>query len=280
LSNTERPYPLNSSQVSAIKAIQRDLLSLFRYGDLIRALVSRDLKVRYKRSVLGYAWTLLDPLMTMLVFILVFGVLLHMSTDHFPIYLLTGLIPWVFFANAITTSVECITSNVDLIRRVFFPREIFPLTLVVSNGINMLFGLIVILPLILIYGLPITIKIFLLPIPIFLLLLFTWGVGLFFSCLNVFFRDMTYIVPFLVQLLFFLTPIFYKVQGTIPAKYVGIYLIANPLAVILSLFRASLMAHPIPDMKYIFICFATCVLIFLVGYLFFKKNEDRMVKRI
>lgn len=258
----------------------RELFEIFRYMELIKALVIRDLKARYKNSVLGYAWTWLDPLMEMFVFVLVFGILLNIRTENFPIYLLSGLIPWIFFSNSVLGCVQSITGNAGLIKRVFFPREIFIFTLTLGNGINMLLSILVIIPLILIYRLPFSLNFFLIPIPIFFLFSLTLGAGLIFSCLNVFFRDMSYIAPFIIRLWFFLTPIFYVIEGRIPAKYLDIYMVINPIAVILSLFRASLMGYSIPAMRHIIICFATCILVFLLGYVFFKKNEDRMVKRV
>ena len=258
----------------------KKLFNLFRYKELIRALVIRDLKVRYKKSVLGYAWTWLDPLMTMFAFILVFDILLDVSTEYFPIYLLSGLIPWIFFSNSVITSVESITNNADLLKRVYFPREILSITLALGNLINMLLSLIVIIPLILAYHIPITFKIFLVPIPIFFLFFFSLGVSFFFSCLNVFFRDISYIAPFIVRLWFFITPIFYVLEGRVPPKYLDIYMCGNPLAVILSFFRASLMNHDIPAIRYSGTCFAICISVFGLGYLFFKINEGRMIKRI
>jgi ABC-2 type transport system permease protein len=258
----------------------KNLLNLLNYQDLIKSLVGRDLKARYKNSVLGYIWTWLDPLLTMLVFVLVFGIILNMRTENFPVYLISGLVPWIFFSQTLTGCVKAITGNAGLIKRVFFPREIFPLTLALSNTINLLFSLIVALALVLIFGLPLTLKIFLLPIHIFFLLLLALGIGFFFSNMGVFFRDLSHIIPFVIRLWFYLTPIFYVVEGRIPEKYLNIYMFLNPLAVFLALFRSSLMGMDWPDVKYVISCFLTSVVVFIAGYIFFKKTEDRMVKWI
>jgi ABC-2 type transport system permease protein len=257
-----------------------NILNIFRYNELIKTLVARDLKVRYKNSVLGYAWTWLDPLMTMFVFILVFDILLKIKVENFPIYLLSGLIPWMFFSQSVSASVRSITGNAGLIKRVYYPREIFPLTITLSNGINMFLSFFVLIPIILVFHIEITPKIMLLPMPILFLFFFTFGLSLVFSCLNVFFRDMSYIAPFIIRLWFYLTPIFYVIEGRIPARYHDIYMMLNPLAVILSLFRASLMGYSIPAIRHVSVAFMTCMLIFMVGYSIFKKNEDLMVKRI
>jgi len=258
----------------------KNLLNLLNYSDLIKALVNRDLKARYKKSILGYIWTWLDPLLTMFVFIFVFGILLNIRTENFPVYLITGLVPWIFFSQTIIGSVEIITNNAELIKRVFFPREIFPLTLSFSNAINMLFSLIVVLVLVFLYQLPLTLQFILLPVHIIFLLLFSLGIGFFLSYLNVFFRDLSHIIPFIIRLWFFLTPVFYVVDKRIPEKYLSVYWILNPPAVFLSLFRSALMGKDLPDLKYVFVCYLTATLIFTFGYTFFKKNESRMVKRI
>lgn len=258
----------------------KNILEIFRYTELIKVLVGRNLKVRYKSSILGYAWTCLDPLLMMFTFMLVFGIILPTNVKNFPVYLLSGLVPWTFFSTSISGSVDSITGNAGLIKRVYYPREIFPLTITLGNGVNMFLSFLVLIPVILAFGLKITPKILFLPISIFFLFFFTFGLVLIFSCLNVFFRDISYIAPFIITLWFFLTPIFYTAEGRIPAGYLDIYMLLNPMAVILSLFRASLMDYPLPALKYIVAGFFTCILMFLAGYVFFKKNEDMMVKWI
>ena len=144
----------------------------------------------------------------------------------------------------------------------------------------MLLSLLVLIPIILIYRIEINFDLLFLPISILFLFFITLGFTLFFSCLNVFFRDISYVVPFIIRLWFYLTPIFYVIEGRIPEKYLNIYMILNPLAVILSLFRASLMGYSFPDIKYVCASFLICISVFMIGYAFFKKNEDLMVKRI
>lgn len=251
-----------------------------RYKELIKNLVGRDLKVRYKNSVLGFAWTWLDPLLTMCIFILVFDFILSIKTKNFPIFLLTGLIPWTFFNNSVNGSVNSIVGNVGLIRRVYYPREIFPLTMVLANAINMFLSLVVMIPVIVAFGIPLTAKLFLLPIPVLFLFFFTYGIALIFACLNVFLRDMEYIGPFTLRLWFYLTPIFYAVEGRIPEKYLDAYMFLNPTAVLLTFFRGILMDEQLPAPRHIAVAFTICIIVQLAGYAFFKKNEDKMVKRI
>ncbi len=258
----------------------RNLLEIFHYTELIKALVSRDLKVRYKKSILGYAWTWLDPLLTMFTFILVFDIILSIKVENFPVYLLTGLIPWIFFSNSVNGSLNSIIGNAGLIKRVYYPREIFPLTITLGNGINMLLSLVLLVPVILAFGIALTPKILLLPIPTFFLFFFTFGLCLIFSSLNVYLRDVSYIAPSIIRLWFYLTPIFYVIETHIPERYFDIYMIVNPLAVILSLFRASLMGYAFPNLKHVITGFTASILMFIMGYQFFKRNEDFVIKRL
>jgi len=262
------------------KNMLRSILEIFRYSELIKTLVAKDLRVRYTNSVLGYAWTWLDPVMSMFTFILVFDIMLSIKVEHFPVFLLSGLIPWTFFSSSVISSVGSILNNAGLIKRVYYPREIFPLTIILSDGINMLFSLLLLIPVVLAFGLQITPKLLLLPIPTIFLFILTFGISLIVSSINVFLRDMSYIAPFVIRLWFFVTPIFYTIDGHIPEKYVNIYILLNPMAVIISLYRTSLMNYSFPALQHMLIAFSTCFLVFIIGYEFFKKIEDTMVKRI
>jgi len=260
--------------------IIKHLQKLSLYEELIKTLVNRDLKVRYRNSILGYIWTWLDPLMTMFVFILIFDVLFKSGIKRFPVFLLCGLIPWTFFQTSVTSSITAITSNAGLIKRVYYPREIFPLTIALSNLVTMFLSVLILIPVVLAFGIPLNLKILLLPVIMVFLFFFTLGMCLLFATLNVFLRDTMYIVPFAVRLWMYLTPIFYSAEQRIPPKYLDTYMVLNPLAVMLALCRTAFMDYSIPKLSYIAIAFVSSFFMFLIGYVFFKKNEDLMVKRI
>lgn len=258
----------------------KKLLELYQYRELIKIIVSRNLKVRYRSSVLGYAWTWLDPLMMMFIFILVFDVLFESGIKNFALYLLCALIPWTFFQNTTGQSVSSITDNAGLIKRIYYPREIFPLTIMLTHGVTMLLSLVVLILVVLAFGIPITTKILLFPIIVIFFFLFTFGLSLIFSTMNVFMRDIRHIVPLILRLLFYGTPIFYAVENRVPDRILDIYMFVNPLAVILNLFRSMFMNYYVPKPIHIAFALVDCIMLFLVGYVFFKKNEDLMVKRI
>jgi ABC-2 type transport system permease protein len=259
----------------------KHLLELYRYRELIKALVVRDLKVQYKDSFFGYLWAWLDPLLYMGVFILVFDVILKVSKmEYYPIYLLTGLVPWKYIASSANGSVTVITRNAALIRRVYYPREIFPIAHVLSKTVDLVLGLIILLFVALAFGIPMTIKVLLLPLPILCLVILAAGVALFFSCINVYFLDLSYVVPVGTQLWFFLCPVMYSVEGRIPAEYMDVYMFLNPVAVAFGCIRASFMGSAFPKALYIIATVGTSCIVFILGYIFFKRHENMMVKRL
>lgn len=258
----------------------KNFFELFNYQELIKALVGRTLKLRYRSSVLGYAWTWLEPLMMMCIFILVFDVLFNSGVKNFPVYLLSGLVPWTFFNTSINASVNSITQNVGLIKRIYYPREIFPLTVMLTHGVTMFLSFIVLIPVMLAFGIPITAKLSLFPVVTVFLFSLTFGLCLIFATLNVFIRDTQPISQLIMRLWFYACPIFYSVENRVPERILDIYYVLNPMAVLLSLFRSAFMNYNVPKPANIGITFLECILIFLLGYTFFKRNEDLMVKRI
>ncbi|OIP96186.1 MAG: hypothetical protein AUK55_05780 [Syntrophobacteraceae bacterium CG2_30_61_12] len=303
----------------------RSCAQLINYKELIKALIVRDLKTRYKRSFLGYLWALLDPLLMMGVFILVFGTILQSTVDYYPIFLLSGLVPWSFFSGTIQQSVDSITRNRGLIEKVYCPREVFPLTVVLSNGVNMAFSLVVLFALTSFYRIRFAMLFTLLVVslailsrllgrqrqrwqlpatgaavvglclyqpdfgPLLLLLGFAvfclsslaLGLALVFACLNVFFADVTYIVQVLLRLGFFLCPIFWALEsGRLSDTHLHYYLLANPLAVILQMFRSVALGYPWPGVGYLLLTGTVSIVSAGLGYFIFKRSEDIMVKRI
>ena len=257
----------------------KKIIEIIEHKELIKNLVARDLKVRYKGSALGYMWTWFDPLITMLIFIFVFDVILKIKVENFPVYLLSGLVPWLFFSNSVSGSVNSLVGNAALIKSIYFPRAIYPLSVVLANLVNLLLSLVILIPIILLFKLNISYKALLLPFPLILLFLFTSGLALLFSCLHVYFRDMIYISGFIVRLWFYASPIFYSIEGIVSERFLALYLL-NPLAVILMLFRTALMGLAPPNFRSVLIASLVCILIFAASLWIFIKKEDNMVKRI
>ena len=261
-----------------------------KYRDLLRNLVVRDLKVRYRGSVLGFIWSLLNPLLMMLIFWFVFSKLLKNPTPHFPLFLLTALLPWTWCATTVSGCVGSIVGNGNLINKVYFPRELLPVSVMVSNGINFLLSLPTAFALVVYYllkypqhygagvGLPNGVVMFspfnwnLLWIPMLIITqaIFLAGLGLFLAALNVYFRDTSMIVEVGLQAWFFLTPILYDLSTVAQSATQYVYWL-NPMASIISSWRIILYNGGAPELGFILRTMITSVVIFVVGYLFFSR---------
>jgi len=253
---------------------------LFHYRDLVRNLVARDLKVRYKNSVLGIAWSMLNPLGMMLVFTVVFTVLIpNNPIERFPIFLMCGLLPWNWFSGSVVGSIYSVVSNASLIKKVFFPREVLPMSVVLANFVHFVLALIVLFGLMVFFQSPFTQWILLLPVLIVIQLLFTLGLAFFLSAVNVYYRDTAQIMDVLMLAWFFLTPIFYSTDLIPQTKEMfGLVVpvqrlayILNPMASLIASYRVILYnaAPPAPD--FFLRTALTSVVVLLLGYAFFHR---------
>jgi len=225
------------------------LRELFAHRGLIENLVLRDLKVRYKNSVLGFLWSLLNPLLLMAVFTVVFTVMLpNLSIPKFPVFVMCALLPWNFFNTSVMSAINSVVYNSHLIKTVYFPREVLPISTVLSGFVNFLLALPVLLLLIIVFRVPITVWMLYLPLIMIVQVTFTIGISLLLATLNVFYRDTSHIMEVVMQAWFFLTPIFYTVDLLPESKTVwGIVLpvrrliyILNPMASIIASYRSIL----------------------------------------
>jgi len=253
---------------------------LIEYRDLVRNLVGRDLKVRYKNSVLGFLWSLLNPLAMMVVFTVVFTIMLPQSAlERFPVFVLCALLPWNFFSSSVMTSIHSVVGNAHLIKKVYFPREVLPLSTVLANLVNFLLALIVLFAMMFALGTPLTRWALLLPVIIFIQLIFTLGLAFFLSTLNVFYRDTAAIMDVAMLAWFFLTPVFYPI--TIFPHYrtvLGLALdiqrltyILNPMASLIASYRVILYHGAPPALDFLFRTLVTAFAFLVGGYLIFLR---------
>jgi homopolymeric O-antigen transport system permease protein len=191
---------------------------IYRYRELIWALAQKELRVRYKRSILGFLWALLNPALMMLVLTLVFGTIMRFSIDHYAVFLLSMLLPWTFFSQSLAYSVESIVGNGELLKKVKVARLVFPVASVISNIINFLLSLLPLMLLIVLMRFPLHWTWVYLPVPMLGLFLFTLGASFFFATINVFYRDVSHIVQILLSAWFYFSPIIYSLDF-VPAKY-------------------------------------------------------------
>ena len=259
--------------------MQARIVELIEYRELIRNLVVRDLKVRYKNSVLGILWSLLNPLLMMTVFTVVFTVMMPSNIPDFPVFVLCGLLPWNFFSASMTAATGSIVENAPLVKKVYFPREVLPLSVVLSNLVNFLIALIVLFAMIMVFRVRLTAWVLLLPLIILIQVMFTAGMAFFLSTLNVFYRDTKIIVEVLMMAWFFVTPVFYPIKN-LPHNYMlwGINVdvwrwirILNPMASLVAAYRDVLFWGRLVGPDFLLRTFVTSLAVLVGGYLVFIR---------
>src|SRR5689334_12695097 len=251
-----------------------DLRELWEYRDLIYFLVWRDIKVRYKQTALGAAWAVLQPLLTMVVFSLFFGRLSRVPSDGvpYPLFSLAALVPWSFFSYGLSQSANSLVGSQNLIKKVYFPRLAIPLGTVLSGLVDFGLGLLVLLAMMLAYGItPGWRALWTLPL-LLLTLLTALGVGFWLSALNVQYRDVRFIVPFLIQLWLFATPIAYP-SSLLHEPWRTVYAI-NPLVGVLEGFRWALLRTDTAPGGMLVVSSLATLLIFLGGAMYFRRMES------
>ena len=252
--------------------------SLQKYNFLIRQLVSRDFKTKYKRSVLGMLWSFLNPLLTMSIQYVVFSTLFKSSIDNFVIYLLSGIVCFNFFNEATNMCLMSIVGNSTLINKVYVPKYIYPFSRTLSSGINLLLSLVPLFIMLLITGTWPTKAFLLLPFVLLMLFMLSYGVGLILATMMVFFRDTQFLWGICSMLLMYLTPVFYP-ETIIPSQFLTVYKL-NPLYHVLRFIRSILIDGVSLEPKAYLYCILLCGIPFLLGLLIFRKNQDKFVLNI
>lgn len=276
LSSQHQSHSLPDTPVVTIrpssKWVALNLRDLWAYRDLLYFLTWRDVKVRYKQTVLGAAWAIIQPLFTMLIFWLFFGRLAGMPSDGipYPLFALAGLIPWTFFANAVTNSGNSLVGSANLITKVYFPRMIIPFAAVGAGLIDLAiaFGLMAVM--MIWFGVAPTLSLLLLPLLVVLTALLATGVGMWMSALNVKYRDIRYALPFVIQLWMFASPIIYPAT-IVPEKWRWA-LALNPMTGIIDGYRAALFGRP-PDWKALAISAGVTMCALIYAAYHFRRME-------
>jgi len=249
------------------------LRALWRSRELLYFLIWRDVKVRYKQTLLGAAWAILQPLLTMVVFSIFFGKLARMPSDGvpYPLFAYVALVPWTFFANGLILSSGSLVSNQTLLRKVYFPRLVIPVSAVAAGLIDFGIAFVVLLGLAARYGVPLTVNMIWLPALVLLALVTALGVGLWFAALNVLYRDIQYVVPFLVQVWLYATPIVYP-SSLVPERWRTLYAI-NPMVGVVEGFRWALLGTGTAPGPMILVSGIAAVVTLIGGMFFFRRME-------
>jgi ABC-2 type transport system permease protein len=250
------------------------MFSIARYSDLIRVLVARDLKVRYRRSAIGFLWTMLQPLLTMLVLYVVFSAVFRFNIHNYPVYALSGILFWNFFSQSIVTSMNSLKGNAGLLKKVAVPAAVFPLTTVVAGVVNLLLAMVPLVVILLVTGHPIGPSLLFVPIAIFIAALFTLGAGLVLSPLAVFFSDVVELVGVALMMAMYLTPTFYPLS-IVPDRYEWIVRY-NPLRSILEVFRDPIYLSKVPPLRHIAVAVLLSLAVLALGVVVFRRSEHRI----
>jgi lipopolysaccharide transport system permease protein len=252
-----------------------DTKELWAFRELLWVLTARDVKVRYKQTVLGFVWAIIQPLMMMVVFSVLFGRLAKMPSDGYPypIFVYAGLLPWTFFASAVSTSANSLVGSAQLISKVYFPRLIVPMASVGSSLVDFAIASGVLFLLMAYYGFGLTINLLMLPFLVASLILVALGIGTCLSALTVAYRDFRYVIPFMVQFWLFATPVIYP-SSIVPADWRWLFYL-NPMAGIIGGFRAAFLGGSF-DWFALAISLSVAIAMFLIGIAYFEKVERRL----
>lgn len=251
------------------------LKKFVKYRGLLAQLVSKDIKTKYRRSMLGYLWSVLNPLMMMMILTVVFSTIFRNDIPNFPVYFLTGQLIFNAFSESTNTAMTSVISNSALIKKVYFPKYILPVSKSGAAFVNFVLSLIALVVVLAITKTQISWAIFLLPLPLMYLLMISTGIGLFLSALAVRFRDVVHLYSVVLTALMYLTPIFYPITILPPAARQIVSF--NPIFHILEMFRCVVMYGTAPSLKSNLVCLGFSVIALCVGMVTFKKNQDQFI---
>ena len=251
---------------------------LYQYRELLKTNVHKEIRGKYKGSILGVFWSFLNPLLMVAVYAIVFPYLMRMQQDNYLVFLITGVIPWVFFTNVVTSGCNCVWINGGIIKKVYFPREILPISVVLAGLVNFLISCIIIVIFYFGGGIGISLNVLWLPVIVIIQCALSLGLLFILSAINVYVRDIEYLVQFIMNLVFYGTPILYNVS-MFPERFRWI-LYLNPLAHLIDAYRAIFYYKQMPDVYSLCIVGIVSFMILICGYLIFKKLEKGFAEEV
>lgn len=248
----------------------------FAFDELLKQLIIRDVKLKYRRSYLGYLWSILNPLMLMIVLVIVFSNLFRFDIPNFPLYLISGQVIFNFMVEATNMSVWSITGNASLLKKTYVPKYIFTLSKVGSSLVNLIFSLGALLLVMIFTGAEFSWSLLFFPIIILQVFIFSLGLGLWLASITVFFRDIQYLWGVFVSMWMYLTPLFYPIS-IIPEEYQELYKTANPMYWYIEQFRDVVLFAKFPEMSSIIIGSLVAFAILILGAWYFNKKQDEFI---
>lgn len=255
------------------------LKEIYAYREMIHSLVKRDLMGRYKNSALGFLWNFLDPLLQLLIYTAVFTIIVPMGIENYYIHLFVALVPWVFFSSCLTGGTMVIINQQDMVKKIYFPREVLPISHVLSQFVNMVLSFIVVFIVLIISGHGFNIKALMwMPLIMLIELVFALGLTLIVSAVTVYIRDAQQIVNVLVMGLMYASPIIYSID-LVPEQYYNLYML-NPMSVIIVAYRDILFYKTPPRVLGVSIAFIISVICLFIGFGVFAKLKRKFVEEL
>ena len=250
----------------------KKIKEIWQYRQMIYGLVHRDLRGRYKSSLLGFLWTFINPLLQLLVYTMVFSVILRSDIDKYYLFLFVALIPWMFFSSSVAGGCNCVIAHQDMVTKIYFPREVLPIAHVTTNFVNMLYTFIVVFIVVAFCGVPFSLTAYLcLPVIMIVEYILALGLTLIVSSATVYFRDLEHIMGIIVMAWQFLTPIMYKID-LVPESVMPIFNL-NPMTSVINAYRDILYYGRPPQLKTLTTALALGVLFLLAGALIFNRLQ-------
>ena len=251
---------------------------IYNYRELLKTNVKKEIRGKYKGSWLGIIWTFLNPLLMLAVYAFVFPYILRVDVENYTIFMIVALIPWNFFTTAIQSGTGSVVANGNILKKVYFPREIIPISITTSQLVNFLITCIIMAVFIIFSGVGFSAHVLLFPLLVLIQYILILGLTFILSALTVFVRDIDHFVSVILMLGFYATPIVY--QGEMLPKKFQIFLKLNPMAQLVEAYRSILYYHRMPDMTMLIIWGLGSVALLVVGYLIFKKLEKSFVEEL
>lgn len=258
--------------------IMRELINIYKYKEMLYNLVRRDLRSRYKASFMGFLWTFINPLMQLAIYSIVFPYLMRISIPNYTMFLFVVLLPWTAFSSSVQIGTGCIVANSNMIKKIYFPRMILPLSVVLTNIVNYLYCMVIVLLALLITGIGIHVSIAWFPIVLLVQGIFSFGMVLITSAINVFFRDIEHIVGIVIMAWFYATPILYTMD-IIPEKLLLLYKL-NPMVGVIEAYRNILFYGKNPDFILLGYDFVIAGIMVILGVWVFQKSSVRFAEEL
>ena len=256
----------------------KNLIEIFKYRQMLYTLVRKDLRTRYKASFLGFLWTFLNPLLMLIVYSIIFPYLLRIKVENYAIFLFVALLPWLYFSTSVLTSSTCIVANSNLVKKIYFPRTIIPLSVAISGLINMFLSYLIVIPVLLITRFFPTVNVLYFPILFAVEFLLVTGFTLFASCLTVYFRDLEHILGVILLAAFYATPVLYNLD-MLPEKFQRLSLL-NPMSTIVSGFRDIFYYRRAPNLVHLVYVGLFSVVLIVAGIMLFNKLQRRFAEEV